>query len=199
MEGTRKRARRNDEGNATIVVEGWSDRPHDSSCAARCFAFKDLSLPSCHAPLTFSPPPPLQNDPHTTNKLSQLPADATLQHLRAAVAKQHSTGGGGAAAAAAAGTFLRDGAPLAGAPAASLSSLGVGSGDLLVCVPDPQGGSAAAATAAPSVSAADGGIPDAAAALAALRADPAAVAALPLPLQEAVRTGDLETLGAAMR
>lgn len=42
-------------------------------------------------------------------------------------------------------------------------------------------------------------IPDAAAALAALRADPAAVAALPLPLQEAVRSGDVETLGAAMR
>lgn len=42
-------------------------------------------------------------------------------------------------------------------------------------------------------------VPDAAAALAALRADPRAVAALPLPLQEAVRSGDVETLGVAMR
>ena len=73
-----------------------------------------------------------------------------------------------------------------------------------MCVPDPQGGGggrAAAAVAPPpsAVGATGGTIPDAAAALAALRADPAAVAALPLPLQEAVRSGDVETLGAAMR
>ena len=143
---------------------------------------------------------PSKRHPYT---LYQLPADATLQHLRAAVLKQHTGGGAAAAAAAAAGTFLRDGAPLAGAPAAALSSLGVGSGDLLLCVPDPQGGGGRAAAAAPASSlpssANGGGIPDAAAALAALRADPAAVAALPLPLQEAVRSGDVETLGAAMR
>lgn len=42
-------------------------------------------------------------------------------------------------------------------------------------------------------------MPDPATALAALRADPAALAALPPQLQAAVRAGDLETLGAAMR
>lgn len=158
---------------------------HDSSAV---FSFKkDLFFP--HSP----PRLPLQ----TTPLSSQLPADATLQHLRAAVATQP---GGGAAAAA--GTFLRDGAPLVGAPAAPLASLGVGAGDLLMCVPDPQqqgGGTAAALRSSSAAAAAAGGIPDAAAALAALRADPAAVARLPLRLQEAVRLGDLETLGAAIR
>ena len=124
---------------------------------------------------------------------SQLPVDATLQQLRVAVAAQNSSGG---AAASAAGTLLRDGAPLNGAAAASLSSLGVKSGDLLMCVPDPQQQGAGAPS---SSSAPPDGVPDPAAALAALRADPAALAVLPPPLQAAVRAGDLETLGAAMR
>ena len=73
-----------------------------------------------------------------------------------------------------------------------------------MCVPDPPQQQATTGAAAAAAAAAGGGagtfsIPDPAAALAALRADPRALAALPLPLQEAVRAGDLETLGAAMR